>query len=116
MLSQATTAHGGEGVAAEEAEAVAPSVIINSECRKSRDNWMKEDIGLIEAVIIDTVMSLENVYKDRFLWCRHCKRLSKDVVFYDHHCERQPGYHQFHEDVRVMLDPDQAEVAAICSL
>ena len=28
----------------------------------------------------------------------------------------QPGYNQFHEDVRVMLDPDQAEVAAICSL
>ena len=105
-------------LAAEEAEVVAPSVIINSECRKvkSRDKWMKEDIGLIEAVIIDTVTSLENVYEDRFVRCRHCKRLSKDVVFYDHHCERQPGYHQFHEDVRVMLDPDQAEVAAICSL
>ena len=84
--------------------------------KSSRDKWMKEDIGLIEAVIIDTVTSLENVYEDRFVRCRHCKRLSKDVVFYDHHCERQPGYHQFHEDVRVMLDPDQAEVAAICSL
>ena len=107
-------------LAAEEAEVVAPSpsVIVNSECRKvkSRDKWMKEDIGLIEAVIIDTVTSLENVYEDRFVRCRHCKRLSKDVVFYDHRCERQPGYHQFHEDVRVMLDPDQAEVAAICSL
>ena len=68
-------------LAAEEAEAVAPSVIINSECRKSRDNWMKEDIGLIEAVIIDTVTSLENVYEDRFVRCRHCKRISKDVVF-----------------------------------
>ena len=117
MPAKENSVHKGT-LAAEEAEVVAPSVIINSECRKvkSRDKWMKEDIGLIEAVIIDTVTSLENVYEDRFVRCRHCKRLSKDVVFYDHRCERQPGYHQFHEDVRVMLDPDQAEVAAICSL
>ena len=106
-----------EPPAAEKAEEV--SVVVNSESRnvKPRDKWMKEDISLIESVIIDTVTSLENVYEDRFVWCRHCRRLSKDVHFYQHHCERQPtGYNLFYEDVQVLMHPDPAEVAAICSL
>ena len=60
------------------------SVVVNSECRnlKPRDKWMKEDISLIESVIFDTVTSLENVYEDRVVRCRHCRRHSKDVQFY----------------------------------
>ena len=60
------------------------SVVVYSECRsvKPRDKWMKEDISLIESVIFDTVTSLENVYEDRVVRCRHCRRHSKDVQFY----------------------------------
>ena len=114
-----------EPPAAEKAEEVSQpevSVVVNSESRnvKPRDKWMKEDISLIESVIIDTVTSIENienVYEDRFVRCRHCRRLSKDVHFYQHHCERQPtGYNLFYEDVQVLMHPDPAEVAAICSL
>ena len=56
-------------------------------------------------------------HTDRFVRCRYCRRLSKDVHFYQHHCERKPtGYNLFYEDVLVLMHPDPAEVAAICSL
>ena len=50
-----------EPPAAEKAEEV--RVVVNSESRnvKPRDKWMKEDISLIESVIIDTVTSIESI-------------------------------------------------------
>ena len=108
--------------AAEEAVVSESRVIVSSECRKIVPSIVKEDVSVIECVIIETLTSIAEIDNHR-VKCRHCGSWSTVNTFHIHDCSRSRSDeefvhvpHKFYLDVKAIADQDPDEIAAICGL
>ena len=90
------------------------------EKRKFRDYSRDFSVSNLEAIIIDTVASIESVTSSNFYYglrdikCRHCKKYTLEENFVNHRCySTDQG---FQDDVIARVEPGGEEVRSILCL
>ena len=90
------------------------------EKRKFRDYSIDFSVSNLEAIIIDTVASIECVSSSNFyhglrdIKCRHCKKYTLEENFVNHRCySTDQG---FQDDVIARVEPGAEEVRSILCL